>query len=214
MSLMNVTAESLSKQLEIEVPEIYVLVAKHSVMGMDRESMCEILGCELADIVEVEANQEYRLVRAAVASVHSQMLVTQTAGWDAIEDMAMTNLLKRLPYEKDSEFLLKVAAVANRANRRLGVKDNVLDPSKVNGRTAITLTQRLVRKLQRGDETVEETRQISIHDGSMGRASFNEVDSLLSVTSQPVLSKPMEIRTQIADPKLEDLDRLMEDRYG
>ena len=116
------------------------------------------------------------------------------------------------PFEKDSEFLLKVAAVANRATRKHEPAQNVLDPAKFGERRTITLTQRLVSRINRaGEQEREETRQLSIKDGSMSNPTFGEIDSLLSVRNVPVLPKAVEIKTHTADPTeaelLEDLMR-------
>lgn len=200
-----ITADSLTKALGVEVPDIYVVMAKHSVMGTDSESIQKILGCDQQDIKEVEDSELYKVIRTQVAAAHANQTVDQTSGWDALESTALKNLLKRMPYEKDPELLLRVAAVANKAQRRTGQDSAVLDPARANGKTAITLTQRLVHRLSRGEEVTEETRQLSIHDGSMGNPSFAEVDSLLSVRNVPVLPRNLEIQTRSNDPSVDDL---------
>jgi hypothetical protein len=53
MSLMDITAESLSRDLSREVPEVYVIVAKHSVLGMDDDSIREVIGCTKEELSEV-----------------------------------------------------------------------------------------------------------------------------------------------------------------
>lgn len=211
--LLDITAESLSKDLDFEVPEVFVIIAKHSVMGMDSESIREILGCDKEDLAEVESNDGYKHVRQYIAGRYAQMSVDQTAGWDQIEHLAMTNLVKRLQYEKDGDFLLRVAAVANKAQRRHQKNTGILDPAIRSGRTVITLTQRLTQRLNAstGAET-EEVRQLSISDGSMGNPSFDEVDSLLSVTNKPVLSREIEIKTRTADPTTEELQRFLDEK--
>jgi hypothetical protein len=208
--LLEITTDSLKRDLGIEVPEIYVVIAKHSVMGMDRESIIELLGCESGDLTEVESDENYRLIRQYVAGRYAQMGVDQTAGWDQIENIAIQNLVKRLPFEKDGDFLLRVAAVANKAQRRHQKQTGILDPSLRTGRTVITLTQRLTQKLN-GQEELQETRQLSISDGSMQNPNFDEVDSLLSVSSRPVLPKNIEIKTRSRDLDLEELTRFMGD---
>lgn len=206
MNMHDITASSLTKLLGTEVPDIYVVVAKHSVMGMDSEGIRGILNCELADIQEVESTETYKTVRAQIASAYAEQTVNQTTGWDAIEQTAIDGLMKRLPFEKDMGFLLRVAAVANKATRRVGREAQVLDPSRTLGRTAITLTTRLVQRLNRGgDEERIIEKTLSIHDGSMGNPSFDEVDDLLSVKNTPVLPERVRIQTRNADPTMDDL---------
>jgi hypothetical protein len=205
MHLHEITSESLTKALGVEVPDVYVVIAKHSVMGMDSEGIKNVLGCELHEIAEVESEDLYKAVRAQVSMAYAKVTADQSTSWDSLENIALTNLLKRIPHEKDSEFLLKVAAVANKAQRKHDKNEGVLDPSKA-GRTAIVLTTRLVERLNRHGDTIRSAeRTLSIHDGSMANPSFNEVDELLTVRNTPVLPKNLEISTRNADPSVDDL---------
>ena len=214
-TVYEITGASLSKELGVEIPDIYVVIAKHSVMGLDSDAIQQILACTREEIAEVESDGTYKIVRAKVAATYAAQSAEQTSGWDAIEDMALKGLVKRLPYEKDGEFLLKVAAVANRATRKHNQNNAVLDPSVRAGRTTINLTQRLVSKLNgQGIKEIEETREISIRDGSMGSPSFNEIDSLLSVRNVPVLPKDVEISTHRADPDQQSMVQDMLRRMG
>lgn len=204
--LLEINVESLRKDLQVEVPEIFVVIAKHSVMGLDSEGIREILGCEKSDLAEVESHADYKLIRQYIAGRYAQMAVNQTSGWDQIENIAIQNLVKRLPFEKDGDFLLRVAAVANKAQRRHQKATGVLDPSIRQGNTVITLTQRLTQRLTRDatEETVE-TRQLSIRDGSMGNPTFDEIDSLLRVSNRPILDRAIEIKTRTADMDVDQL---------
>lgn len=207
MHLADMNGESLSKELQMEVPDEYVIIAKHMVMGLDDEAICEILSCELIDLETAKADPVFRSAKAMVVNAHANQNLQQTAGWDALESTALEGLLKRVKYEKDPEFLLKVAAVANKAVRKTAPKDsNVLDPMG-KGVTRIQLTSRLVQRINQGTGTAEQVqeRELSITDGSMGRASFDEVNQLLDVKPQPVLPKALEISTHQAEPQQDEL---------
>ena len=211
MNLANITAESFSAAMEREIPEMYVVLAKHSVMGMDSDSICDVLGCEPNELVEVESDQLYKDVRQQIGAMYAEGQATRVFGWDGIEATALEKLAQRIPFEKDSDFLLKVAAVANKAQRRGNNEMGLLEPNKA-GRTAVTLTSRMVRKLQYGTEEITEERRLSIHDGSMGNATFEEVDSLLDVRHRPVMPEQIGISTRNAEPSLEDLTDDLEKR--
>lgn len=183
MNLANITAEHLSRSLEVEVPEMYVVLAKHSVMGIESESICEILNVSMAELAEAESDEIYKLVRTQIGALYAANQATRAFGWDGIEETALQKLAARIEFEKDSDFLLKVAAVANKAQRRGKAESGVLDPTKA-GRTAITITQRMVQRLQGNSETRITERQLSISDGSMSRVSFDEVDELLNVSQK------------------------------
>lgn len=215
MSLMDITAESLTRQLEREVPPIYVIVAKHSVLGMDEEGIREIIGCTKEELSEVLNDALYREVRIFIGAAHGQQGVDQTTGWDKLEQLSLGNLIKRaeLP-NQDPEFLLRVAAVANKAQRRAsaGKDQGILDPNA--GKSVrISLTTRLVRQItHEGTETQQVEKQLSIHDGTMSNPSFDDVDSLLNVTPQPALPRQLEVRTHTPEVDFDDLNNAMKDK--
>ena len=208
MNLHEINAEILERELEVEsVPGMFVLIAKHQVMGLANEQIAEVLGAELVDVQECESDELYQRVKGFIGGVYAAQAADQTSGWDGIESIAIGQLLKRLPFERDGEFLLKVAAVANRATRKhQQMNNNVLDPSLRAGRSTITLTQRLVSKMNgRGGQETEETRQLSIRDGSMSNPSFAEIDSLLTVRNVPVIDQQLDIQTRTPEPNQADL---------
>ncbi len=208
MSLMTTTADSLSQQLDKEVPEVYVVIAKHNVLGMDDEGIREVIGCSMQELQEVLNDPIYREVRLVIGAVHAAGVVNQTTGWDSLEERALANLSKRIDLpNQDQDFVLRVAAVANKASRRAkaGLPDGVLDPSNV--KTAkISLTTRLVRSFARdGAETQTIEKKLSIEDGTMLNPSFDEVDDMLSVSNTPSLPPQLEARA-IPQVSFNDLD--------
>jgi len=206
MNLYEINGDSLSKHFGIrEIPEEFIIVAKHLVMGLTQEQIADTMGCGVEVIHEVEADELFKQVKAFIGGVYSEQQASQSAGWDAIETIAISGLVKRLALEKDKEFLLKAAAVANRAARRTAPPQNLLDPSR-SGKSTITLTQRLVQKInQAGSRETMAERTLSIRDGSMSNPTFSEVDSLLSVSNRPYLPQSIEIRTHQGEVSQDEL---------
>jgi len=207
MGMMAHTAESLSQLIGESIPDLYVVIAKNSIAGLDSTGIAEILGCGVEEIQQVEADQGYKNVRLILSTEYAKESVETDFTWDSIEHVALTKLYKRAQVENDSEFLLKLAAVANRAQRRHAVnKNQVLDPANGSARVALTLTRRLVTKLNNG-QVAEETRQISVTDGSAKNPSFEDVDAMLGVSAkQPVFNGEMKITTSDADFSLDDIE--------
>jgi len=194
LTLYAMNGATLSKELGQEIDDMYVVIAKHSVMGLDDAAIQDIVDCSAEDMATLRDDPIYKMVRAYVAAANANQLAQQSVGWDTVEQLALAGLVKRMEFEKDPNFILKAAAVANRATRRVS-NQNVLDPSKT-GRTTIVLTERLVNRLNRTGQVEEErTRQLSIHDGSMSRPGFDELDNMLNVRNTPVLPKAVEIST-------------------
>jgi hypothetical protein len=219
MSLLALTAESLGQQVGEPVPPAYVIVAKNAVLGLDDESIRDILGCEAGDLAQVKADPLYEKIRLIVAATHAQTSIDQSSGWDHLENLYLKRLIERAPLERDPEFLLRAAMVANKAQRRVGHSANggTLNPAERNGRTAITLTRTLVQRIQQGGRVVEaqqsETRQLNISDGSIVNPSFDEVDQLLAVSDRTP-PRPGKIQTQTAEPTLDDLTSDLQERFG
>lgn len=210
MNTLDISAESLAKDLGVtEVPDVFIVVAKHQVAGFDSTAIAQILSCEDHEVQEVLDDQFYKEVKGRVAAIQAEQNLQQSGGWDALENMALEGLTKRIRFNNDPEFLLKVAAVANRAQRRVGQnQQNVLDPGLRAGRTTITLTQRLVEKIKgNGDKSVEQTKQLSISDGTMVNPSFSEIDDLLSVKHEAILPKIKSVTTHdvTADEIVQDI---------
>jgi hypothetical protein len=215
MNLLDITHESLSRQLDREVPEVYVIIAKHSVLGMDEEAIREVIGCERDELTEIMNDPIYREVRLFVGAAHMQAGVDQTTGWDKLEQLALGNLVRRAELPNvDPEFMLRVAAIANKAQRRAsaGKDQGILDPSA--GKTAkISISTRLVQSFNRaGEETRSIEKSVSIHDGTAENPSFDEIDNLLNISAQPALPRQLEVKTHTPDVDFEDLDDAMEEK--
>jgi hypothetical protein len=209
MSLMDITSESLSRQLSQAVPEVYVVVAKHSVLGMSDEQIREVIGCEKDELTTITNDAMYREVRLIIGAAQAESLVDVTTGWDKLEQHAVTNLVDRVKVSRDPDFLLKVAAIANKAQRRhnAGKDQGVLDPNQ-QGVRRINLTTRIVERFATREGAAERTteRQLGITDGSATNPSFDEVDDLLHVSATPALPRQMEVKTSTPDLNFNDLD--------
>jgi len=207
MSLLDITHESLSRDLSREVPEVYVIIAKHAVLGMDEEAIREVIGCEKEELSEILNDSLYREVRLIIGAAQAESTVDLTTGWDKLEQHAVTNLVDRVKVSRDPDFLLKVAAVANKASRRhsAGKEHGVLDPA-AGATRRIELTTRIVERFtNRGMERGIE-RQVSITDGSAANPSFDEVDSLLHVSNEPVMSERLQIKTHTPEVTQDELE--------
>lgn len=186
MSLVSLTVESLGQMLGREVPEAHLLIAKNSVLGLDSHGIAEILGVELAEVQEIEDDPEYKEVRLIVASRHNDTSITTDLTWDDIESKALQNIAKRIDFEKDIDTNLKIAAVANRAQRRHTAPTNrILDAGAAGASVKLTLTKRIMERLTSdGGREVETIQQVSIKGGSASNPSFADIDEHLGVSAR------------------------------
>jgi hypothetical protein len=192
------------------VPEEFVIVAKHLVMGITEEQVADTLGVEVSVIHEVMGDKLFQEIKGFLGAIYAQDHVNQTAGWDALEQLALGRLIERVKKQQggDPDFLLRVAAVANKANRRTQQQENVMDPQKV-GYTTITLSSRFMRKLnpKTGEETETQEKTLSIKDGSMVNPKFEDINQLLNVRNKgiPYLDPAQAIKVSTHEPTIEEI---------
>lgn len=192
------TVDSLKSILGREVEEIHLTVAKSSVLGLDPDTIANTLGVSKAEIEELMDLQDYKDVRLLVGAEQAKDRVERDFGWDGIENSALRKLARRTELENDTDTLLRIAAVANRATRRTAPpKEQFLDPSSAGARVPLTLTRRFTEKLNGSGQVLErsETQQISVLNGSAVNPTFKEVNSLLQGDSTPPPQAP---RTNLA----------------
>lgn len=176
------TVEGLKSILGREVDEIHLTIAKSNVLGLDADTIAATLGVERAEIDELMQQQDYKDIRLLVGAQEATARVERDSGWDGIESKAVTKLQRRVELENDTDTLLRIAAVANKAVRRVAPpKDHVLDPSQAGARVPLTLTRRYTEKLVAGVVTERsQIQQISVLDGSAVNPSFKEVSQILN----------------------------------
>lgn len=206
MSLMTLNPAELSRQCGETVPEIYSVIAKHEVLEMDARTIGELLGVTQIEIEELQKDQLYQKVLMLLKASASQARVDAELGYDTLEQMAVNKLIERVPFERDTDILLRVASMANRATRRTKPQ-NVLDPASAGIRVPLTLTARSVRRLHgNGTQELVEERQVSLNGGHTN-PTFADVDALLQVSARPFINdKKMQIETHMAgDPSVDDL---------
>ncbi|MGL5935888.1 MAG: hypothetical protein ACRCZI_09740 [Cetobacterium sp.] len=182
------TIDSLKVILGREVEEIHLTIAKSSVLGLDAEVIANTLGVTRNEIEELMESADYKDVRLLVGAEQAKERVERDYGWDGIEGSALKKLGRRVELENDTDTLLRIAAVANRATRRTAPpKESPLDPSQAGARVPLTLTKRFTEKLNGAGQVIErsETQQISVLNGSALNPTFKEVNSLLQ--GEPVI---------------------------
>lgn len=205
------TTESLKTILGREVQEIYLTLAKSSVFGLDVGAIAETLGVSKAEIEEYMQHEDYKDIRLLVGAEHQKHKVETDTSWDGLEQTALQKLSRRVTIESDTETLLKIAAVANKAQRRTNPTREMspLDAGSAKQRIPLTLTKRYTEKLQLG-EIVErtETHQISVLNGSAVNPSFEEVQGALrdaaAAGGQEVLPSRKDRAISLADTIAKD----------
>jgi hypothetical protein len=208
------TVDSIRTILGREVEDVVLTAAKASAMGLDPETIANSIGVEKAEVDELMQGQDYKDVRLLVGAEMLKDRTDRDSNWDGIESSAVKKLARRLEFENDTDTILKIAAVANRATRRTAPPKEAgpLDPSQAGARIPLTLTKRYTEKLG-VDGTIErsEIQQISVLNGSAINPKFEDVKGLLSGNneSQPAEGRHKEMvsRTNVSTSQ-EYIDRI------
>jgi len=205
MSMMTVSVESLREQTGLEIEDLHVLVAKNSVAGLDAEDIATILGVTVNEVIELQATAEYKSARLLLGTEYSRQQRETDFSWDDIESTALQSLSKRVKLERDTDMLLRIATLANKAQRRTPVsKGNVLDPARGGQQVRLNLTQRITEKLANGTQRTVE-KHVSVLDGSAVNPKFDDIDALFGVSAQRQIPQTMGITTRETDVTLDDL---------
>lgn len=182
MSLITLNNTALAEMTGHDsIPEIFVTIAKMSVMlGASTDDIASQMGVDVESVREVELTQKYRDIRLVLSVEHSKEKVDRDMSYDTLESKALAKLVKQVDYEKDTDVLLRIASMANRAERRVA-KNNDIIPQTGNPKVPLRLSERIVRKIN-SDGSAEETRErsVSVLNGQAKNPSFERVENLFS----------------------------------
>lgn len=129
--------------------EKYELIANMQSQDILESEILLVVGCAAEQFAEIQLDPDYVAMRAQVAQEKFNAIQNKNEGWDAVEERALENILTNLTWMKNPDYALKVAAVANRANRRTKSNHNVtLSPEALGARIVINLNQQFVDRIQ------------------------------------------------------------------
>lgn len=182
MSIM--TQEGVKAALGREIPEEILVIAKLAITGMEAEEIAGVLGSEKSDITEIIESQDYKDVRLLVGVEHARIQTNKDFSWDFIEHAALEGISRKIGNIRDPEELLRYAAVANKAVRRLkSTQEHVLDPANAQTRVPLKLTRRFTEKLNSDQQVIERTevQQISVINGTAKTPDFDTISQTFGI---------------------------------
>lgn len=163
MNLMDITQSKLEGVFGKPVPETYIMVAKHVILGVGVADIAEIIGAEENEVTELlESDEDYKEIEGYIRKQYASAQADVDISWDGIEAVALANLSKSIQNDHDPDLNLRVAAVANKAQRRHSRRaTHTLTPSG-GAHVHLKLTKRFVEKLNGGGAAVEKTIEMTI----------------------------------------------------
>lgn len=181
------TQDSIKAALNREIAEEILVVAKLHVNGMDVDSIAQILGSTREEVDELFHTQDFKDVRLLVGVEQARLRTGNDSTWDGIENTALEGLSKRVHLERDTDTLLRIAAVANKAQRRLSQSQaHVLDPANAQTRVPLKLTKRFTEKIN-ADGSLERstTQEVSVVNGTAKTPTFESINEIFTIRTNP-----------------------------
>jgi hypothetical protein len=157
--LIDLSAPQLEKVLGRVISQLELVIAKNLALGVNREQLCDILGNGITvdQIEELQESPEFQELYGVIANHLLEQSADTAIGWDQLEAISIRNLMKQARVNRDPDFQLRLAAVANKAQRRHNRGEQVLEPGAAGTRVQISLSQRFIKKLN-GETEITERR--------------------------------------------------------
>lgn len=140
--------ESAMKELTASDKQVYEKIANMEIMGVMHTGIAGVLGVSEGLISQIVAKEEYQQIKGVLLATKYEDAEKGDSNWDKLERMAVDNLINTAGWNTDPDFLLRAAAVANRAQRRGRMTNNDPLPNQMGKRVVVNLSQVFVGKLQ------------------------------------------------------------------
>lgn len=133
--------------MDLIVREQFEKIAALVAYDVPQRQIANATGLSDARISEIIATEEFKAILQEKALENFEKHQTLNDGWDIAENLALNNVLAALEHAPDPDYSLKVAAMANKANRRGRFNQSAI-PGQAGVRAVINLNAAFVNKLQ------------------------------------------------------------------
>jgi len=146
--------------MSVEMQQRLEKIANMVALDVPKTQIARAVGLSEGRITQILESEEFKEKLQVIESEELEKQQSLNDGWDTIEQLALQSILTTLQYNKDPDFALRAATMANRANRR-GAKNNQPLQPQTGARVVLNLTQSFVSKLEGGEEKVNATIEVS-----------------------------------------------------
>ena len=168
--------------------KVYERIAQLALIDVPQRQIAQAVQLSeamISDIVNHDEKFKEILAEKSIAHHEEQRIVNE--GWDAVEALSIKGIVDTLAQTHDPEFLLKAAAVANKAQRR-GKLNQAIPTNGDAGRVVINLNGAFVDKLQQNNVQI----------------NVGERPELVQKDSDALSAK--HLKTMLADSKMQAKD--------
>lgn len=195
--------------MEKELLDKYDRIASMVAMGVPDTQIAEAVALSPGRISQIKDDTVFQEMLAAKYAARMEENAQFDSSWDSVEKQSLKVLNDTLKYNRNPEFALKVAMVANKAQRR--GQQNVTLPTHMGDRVVINLNASFVGKLQQintGQVNVEQRlKPVLLQDSSdndmkkVNMLAPGQVDTLLN--KRPTVLSADDINLDLSNEELE-----------
>lgn len=193
----DITKEAAEVALELEIPDVYFSIARALTSGISPAGIAKVFNYQVEEVATLLAEPDFMRLKTWYAELLQRRSFDSDDNWDSLEGKAISNLGDIAKHNRDPDFNLKLASIANRAQRRHRAPTSTpLDPNNAGKTVNISFQKRFVKQLENGYEAQEITVEVN------GLSQFEPVDmvevsELLGVSDK--INKKMDNPDQAGD---------------
>lgn len=135
-------------KLGMDKAALFEKIAGMCVRKVSDTQIADICGITHDQLLQIKEIAEYREVYSKCAEAYYIDKDLMDQGWDAIENLGMATVIKKLKMTGDPEFALKAAVLANKANRRNIAPGNEPIPARTGQGVVLHLHGNFIERLQ------------------------------------------------------------------
>lgn len=162
-------------------------LARYIAHGVSQEAAGAAVGFSPSRVTQLLDDEDFKVILAQETQEIVINYVDTNSAYDKIERKALNNLQVAMEYNRDPDFNMRVALMANRAVRRgedtRRPTNSPLNAAQVDGqRIAISLSVQLVKNLQQ-NVVLQSTQSVEVQKAELDAATPQDVSNLLQIKS-------------------------------
>lgn len=175
-----------------------IKIAEMLASGVPQVQIAEVMDLSEGRISQIKESQEFRDIYEEVGGERLQRQQQFNEDWDGIEKRGLEIIAKHLKFGSDPDYALRVAAIANRAQRRGGLANHNLQAQGMGERVSIQMGVNFIKHIQNMSISRDE-QTVKVMQNSV-TGTVKKID----------LAKPGEIKTLFQRPEEEEIEMFSE----
>lgn len=171
-------------------------IARMALFDIPQTQIAKAVGLSDSRISQIVETEEYKTVLSAISIEYFERNQQLNDGWQSVEALALGTVVDNLAWNKDPDFALRAAMIANKAQKRGETAKQPID-AQAGARAVFHLTQNFIQKLQHfgGENKTPDGEVIENKPPAQKDADYmvpEKVEALF-VVNQPKVKKPEDL---------------------